>query len=402
MSVGFLDFLFQGSPPKSVTTKATSTTTVPDWMQEYIKADLSKASSIAGSPYQSYTGPRIAPLTQNQNNAYTNIANNQGNWQPALSQAMAGTAAAGNPGLDQNAFNSYLSPYIGGVLNNISTLGARNLSENLIPQINTTFTGSGQWGGSRNADFMGRAVRDTSSNILQQQASALQQSYDSAMGNYQAGQNRSLSAAGQQGALAQQLQGQGLQDAAALEAAGQSQQQQQQKNLDLGYQDFTEQRDYDKNNTNWIMSLLSGAPQQSSTTTTNNGPASVYSPSPLSTIAGSLSLLQGLKFKKGGQVPSSGAMTDRERQIMEQSVLAREYDSGATTDRERRMFEDAVPYRDVGSGSMTERDSEMMRRIIPLMKKKGGQVPALTAANENRWRTSSRPSALEMRRRARG
>lgn len=302
MASGILDFLFQGSPPPSVTSHATSTTTVPDWMQEYIKADLSKASGIAGADYQSYTGPRVAGLTANQNQAYSNIAQNQGNWQPALTQAMQGTTAASQPGLNQDAFNSYLSPYIGGVLNNISTLGARNLSENLIPQINQTFTGSGQWGSSRNANFMNNAVRDTGNNILQQQASALQSSYDSAMGNYQAGQNRSLQGAAQTGALAQQQQQMGLQDNAALEAAGQAQQAQTQKNLDQGYQDFTEQRDYGKNNANWIMSLLSGAPQQSSTSTTSTAPGSNFAPSGLAQIAGSLSLLNGLHLKRGGQV----------------------------------------------------------------------------------------------------
>lgn len=330
---GFLDFLFQGSPPPSVTNKAVSTTSVPDWMQEYIKADLSKASSIAGTPYQNYTGPRVADLTANQNQAYSQIAQNQGNWQPALTQAMQGTQAASNPALNQNDFNSYMSPYIGGVVNNIAQLGARNLSENLLPQINSTFTGSGQWGSSRNAQFMGNAVRDTNQTVLQQQNSALQSAFDSAMGNYQTGQNRALQGAAQTGQLAQQQQQMGLQDSAALEAAGQAQQGQNQKNLDLGYQDFLEQRDYDKNNTNWIMGLLSGAPQQSTTTTNSNGPASTYQPSGLATIAGGLSLLNGLKFKKGGQIPALTA---------------------------------------IASGS-----------------------------NESRWKTSSRPSALEMRRIAR-
>lgn len=304
MASGILDFLFQGSPPPSVTSSATSTTSVPDWMQEYIKADLGKANSIASSPYQSYTGPRVAGLTADQNTAYSNIASNQGNWQPALTQAQNQTTAASNPALNQSDFNSYLSPYIGGVLNNISTLGARNLSENLLPQVNSSFTGSGQWGSSRNAQFTGNAVRDTQDSILQQQASALQQSYTDAMSNYQQGQNRSLQGAAQTGALAQQQQQQGLQDAAALEASGQAQQAQTQKNYDQGYQDFTDQRDYDKNNTNWIMSLLQGTPQQSSTTSTSTGPGSTFQPSGLATIAGGLSLLNGLKFKKGGQIPA--------------------------------------------------------------------------------------------------
>lgn len=304
MSSGILDFLFQGSPPPSVTSSAQSTTTVPDWMQEYIKADLSKASGIAGQDYQPYTGPTVAPLTDAQNQAYSNISNNQGNWQPALNQAMSGTAAASNPTLDQGVFNSYLSPYTNGILNNIAQMGQQNLTENLLPSVNSSFTGSGQWGSSRHADFTNNAVRDENQTVLQQQNAALQQSYDSAMSNYQTAQGRALTGAGQEGQLASQQQAQGLQDAAALEASGQAQQAQTQKNLDQAKQDFTDQRDYGKNNTNWIMSLLSGAPQQSSTSTTSTGPGSSFSPSPLATIAGSLSLLNGLKLKRGGQVPA--------------------------------------------------------------------------------------------------
>jgi len=300
---GFLDFLFQGSPPPSVTQNATSTTTVPDWMQEYIKADLNQGNAAVSQPYQAYTGQRVAPLTTAQNQAYSNIASQQGNWQPALTQAQQQTTAASNPGLDTNAFNSYLSPYLGGVVNSIANLGQQNLTQNLLPAVNSTFTGAGQWGSSRHSDFTNQAVNNENQSVLNQQAQALQQGYDSAMSNYQTGQNRSLSGAAQTGALAQQQQQQQLQDAAALEASGQSQQNQTQQNEDVAYQDFLNQQNYQKNNASYLMSLISGAPQQTSTSTTSTGPGTSFSPSPLATIAGSLSLLNGLIGKKrGGQI----------------------------------------------------------------------------------------------------
>lgn len=297
---GFLDFLWNGKPPPSVTSNVNASTNVPDWFQEYQKGILAKGTAIAGEPFQTFPGPRLADFTGDQTQAWNQVRANQGSWQPGLTQANQYTTSAGNPMLDQNTFNSYMSPYIGGVVNRIAELGGRNLTENLLPGVNDTFTGAGQFGSRRHGEFTNRAVRDANESILGQQSLALQQAHDAAMGNYQTAQGRQLAAGEQLGALAQAQSQLGTQDAAALEAIGQTQQAQNQAGLDLAYQDFREQRDYPRTQVEWLNNILKGQtlPTQSSTTTT--GPGSNFQPSGLSQLAGIYSLLKG--FKHGGRV----------------------------------------------------------------------------------------------------
>lgn len=317
MSSGFLDFLWQGKPPPSVTKNVNSSTNLPDWFQEYTKGNLAKANAVAAEPYQTYTGPRLAGFTPQQTQAYANVSANQGNWQPAQTSALNMTTAASSPALDQGVFNSYLSPYTEGVLNRIAQLGQRNLTENLLPQVNDTFTGAGQFGSSLWGDQTARALRDANESILGQQSLALQQSYDSAMGNYQTAQNRALQGGQQMGALAQQQQQLSTQDAAALEAAGQAQQKQNQAGLDLAYQDFQEQRDYPRNQVDWINNLLHGTPTGQSTSSTSTGPGDNFQPSGLSQLAGIYSLLKGLKRggRAGGALSAKAAVHRHERNM---------------------------------------------------------------------------------------
>lgn len=91
-----------------------------------------------------------------------------------------------------NNASAYMSPYTQQVTDRIAQLGARNLSENLLPAVNKTFTGSGQFGSTRNSDFTNRAVRDTQDSILGQQAQALEAGYKTASDIYNQDASRQL------------------------------------------------------------------------------------------------------------------------------------------------------------------------------------------------------------------
>jgi hypothetical protein len=110
-------------------------------------------------------------------------------------------------------------------------------------------------------------------------------------------------AAGQQlGTLGQLGQTMGLKDLAALEAVGQTQQQQGQKNLDLAYQDFLQQRQYPQQQLSMLNALIRGLPYSTTADTSATGPANIYSPSPLAQLAGAFSLGKAFGLKKGGPV----------------------------------------------------------------------------------------------------
>lgn len=301
MSLG--SFLFEGSTPPPKVTTGNVSTAYPPWFQQYQKAAVAKADVLANQPFQQYQGPRIAGTTADQTAAYDMTRGNVGSGNELMNTAASGLATSGNPSLDSGVFNSYMSPYLSGVVDRIAELGGRNLRENLLPSIDDEFIRSGQFGSSRQGDFTARAVRDANESILGQQAQALQAGHEAAMSGYQTGMGRAMTAAQNQAALASQKQSMGLKDAAALEAIGQAQQGQTQKGLDLAYQDFVEQRDYPKENVNWINNILYGQQLPTQTSSVNASPAGYTNPSPLQQFVGTTAGLMGSGiFAKGGRV----------------------------------------------------------------------------------------------------
>jgi hypothetical protein len=112
------------------------------------------------------------------NNAsdYLNQANNVYNSATNLANASAV--------YDPNQTQVHLNPYLEGVLSEISRLGNENLFEDIIPNVNSTFVGSGQFGSDRNGDFLNNAIRNTQREILGKQGTTLKEAWDSAAGDY--------------------------------------------------------------------------------------------------------------------------------------------------------------------------------------------------------------------------
>lgn len=95
----------------------------------------------------------------------------------------------------------YMSPYQQGVLDVIAKQGARNLSENLLPQVSDAFIKAGQFGSNRMGEFGARALRDTQEAILNQQAQAAQQGYGQSLQAAQADLARQAQLAGTVGSI---------------------------------------------------------------------------------------------------------------------------------------------------------------------------------------------------------
>lgn len=174
---------------------------------KYLRQDLVGANLDAGQQLFGRAGSMdIVGAAQ----PYLNRAGSMdivGAAQPLLGKAEATTAqslaeralTAANPYLtaagqtSASQVGQYMSPYQQGVLDVIAKQGARNLSENLLPQVSDSFIKAGQFGSNRMGEFGSRALRDTQEAILREQSQAAQQGY-----------GQSLSAA--QGDLARQAQ----------------------------------------------------------------------------------------------------------------------------------------------------------------------------------------------------
>jgi hypothetical protein len=262
--MGFLNAIFGGSGSGSSTTS----TSLPDWFNAYGQ-DLFNAgrTRFLNAPYAGpYTGTRVAADNSDIEASRTGVREMQGDFQPAIDQAQGMTSSAGQL-FNQGDFNQFMSPYTEGVVNRISDLGARNLGEKLLPQLNANFISSGNWGSSQNTDFTQRAVRDTQEAILGEQAKALESGFGQSLGAYQAGQQRQLAAGAQTGALAQLQQSMGLRDAAALEEVGKDERNQAQKRADVGYGDYLEGRDWERNMLQGAANIGQGYTPPATTTT---------------------------------------------------------------------------------------------------------------------------------------
>ena len=291
---GALSYLFGGQQPSGVDTSTAQTNGLPTWYQQYLSGIAGKATQIAGDQAgMALPAQSVAGFNSDQTGAFQGVRDDQGSWQPNITAATTaasgisgdanslidsaqnsvagpaqntagdvsgyGTSAMGSVAgpasstldsvtpyansavgsvtgtgtWDSNAANQYMSPYTNDVVNNIQRLGLRNLNENLVPAVQDQFLGSGQFGSTRNADILGRTVRDASTDINGQVANALNSGYTNAQSMFTSDQAR----AQQEQQLSSQTDlnaGNLVSSTAAADATRQQQQQSLQANTDLG------------------------------------------------------------------------------------------------------------------------------------------------------------------------
>lgn len=320
--MGVLDFLFEGSPPPSTTTYGSTVENMPQWLSDYTQALIARANAVAGEGYQAYQGPRVAGFTDDQTNAFDVIRNNIGNWNDefdASKTATGGALTQSMPFFNQAAqmtpdnINQYMDPYVDNVIDRSKMEANRNWTENIMPSIENRFITSGQSGSSGHRVGLERAGRDVTEGLNSQAMAALSDAYRTAGSQYQADASRlagigqnvgqlGLQTGSQLSGLAQLQQQLAGRDASSLSMVGDTQQQQAQRNLDLAYGDFREQRDYPRQNVDWMSSIIRGIPYDRTSNTTSTGPANVYQPSPLSQLISLYGLYKDVTDKSHGGV----------------------------------------------------------------------------------------------------
>ena len=295
-------FLAEGAaiPQGSALTDMTKQSVMPDWYTNYAMDILSGQKAIANRPYEPAPMPRVAGFTPTQRQAFdmtgtaatayeplfnqaTGVAQNAANAPGALTTAQPFLTEAGQTSVSN--IGSYMNPYNEAVTNRIAELGTRNLTENIMPQIEGRYIQAGQLGfGGRGG--MGtpsgmmtdtsRAIRDTSADILGKQTEALQSGYSEAaglagtdltrFGNLattagnlaQTQQEQQLAASGALSNLGVRAQELGLTGAGALAKVGEQEQQLGQKNLDVAYADFLRQQGYPQEQINNMINTFKG------------------------------------------------------------------------------------------------------------------------------------------------
>ena len=352
-------FMAEGKaiPAGSALTDITKQTVLPDWYSKNAMDILANQRAVAARPFQEYVDasgkpiPRVADFAPDQQAGFQATRNGAFSFRPELgtastkTQDVFGRSAMGvsEPGFKQSGeyttastsptglgmaqpflgqagqtavqnIGQYMNPYMDQVIGRIGTLGARTLQEQLLPAISDQMIAAGQFGGTRQAEMTGRAIRDTMEGISAQQAQALQQGYTSAaglaqadlerqaqlaqtagglgfqqqgalarageqmgalgqqMGNmYNVDTSNQLSAAQQLAGMARQRQTQELEGAGALQQIGAQQQALAQRNLDIARSDFLERQAYPQQQIDAMTKTMQGVAPGVGTKTTEYG-----------------------------------------------------------------------------------------------------------------------------------
>lgn len=302
--------------------------TIPKEFYPYFENVLQRGEAASLEPYQAYGGQRIADTSADTTNAYGMIRNMANTGMPGTQNAMnmtqdAYNAAGGiggqgpyqfsqygysDPGtFSGQAISQYMSPYMQDVVNAQKASALEDFQMANAGRA-AQAVNAGAFGGSRFGVQQGLAERDLLARTNQIQSEGLQKSYENAqnlfekdraarmatdqaraaelarMQGSQAGENLNYAnlgldalrfqsgLAGQLSSLEQAARAGDVQAAQLLEAAGKSQQAQQQAGLDIAYQDFLRQQGYPMEQLTQYAQLLHGSPIANATSTSTSVP----------------------------------------------------------------------------------------------------------------------------------
>jgi len=269
------------------TVENTVETQLPDWITAASQGLIQKATDVANTGYNPYTGPRIADFTQDQLDSFDSIRDMQGYGKDELDSAMAGITSMEKPGeFDSAAAEKYMNPYISNVMDR-----SRQRTFDAYDQARTgreaKASAAGAFGGDRRFVTEGQAQGQMLDRLADQESQGYARAYDSAAKIFGQDANRALASnklaiegAKGIGSLANLGQNMAFQQNAALQGVGAANQGMTQAGYDLAHQDFLNQQNHPYKQMGFYSDILRGTPY---------GSTQIYSqpaPSPMSSIAG--------------------------------------------------------------------------------------------------------------------
>jgi hypothetical protein len=316
------------SQPQQVTS---TTSNLPEYARPYFENLLDRTNNVTQQQYTPYTGQRLAGQNNWTTASDTMIGNMSGaqngnlgsaraslDWTGQQADALGGYqsgyhANTFNGGtFDQNAANQYMSPYMQSVVNRQKDSAVLDFQRGQAGRDDSAIRANA-FGGSRQAIQQGLAQQGLQRQLGDIQAQGSQSAFTNAQAQFNADMGRGLTAqqytdASQQavendaqraaairagaanmglqaaqgyGTLASTGQALGLQQAQAVGQVGNRLMGRDQQGLDIGYNDFVNQRDYDRQNLNFYSGILRGTPVKADSETREYN-----NPNPLNQIAG--------------------------------------------------------------------------------------------------------------------
>ena len=264
---------------------------LPKYVRPYFERLLERTESESKREYEPYQGSRFARAGEDVTAAQQQIRDISGRGIAGLPAAQAATTAGLGRALqgmgyqadqfDSAAAQQYMSPYMQQVVDvqkERAILDAQRQGAGRAAQA----VQAGAFGGSRAAVQEGMAQEALGRQLAEIQASGQQQAFEQAQQQFErdraareSAERLGLGAAEMAGSQASNLAALGklaregdVEAAAMLEKVGRDIQREEQAGLDIAYEDFVRQRDYPREQLQFLSSILRGVPVQPSTETT--------------------------------------------------------------------------------------------------------------------------------------
>jgi len=293
--MALFDFLFKPGSPEMMPTEATQ---LPDYLQKAGANMVGAAMDVAGEDYIPYTDPRIAQFNQPQL-----LAMQQGLGMGGISTLQAQQAfdtakgAAGGP--TQAQITANMNPY----MTQVADISAQKMRDESAIQAQKLAASAAQSGGLNSTRY---AIQDAerqknlTSGIGDLYAKAQAEAYKQGVDLSKFDQEQGLKGAIGMGTLAQQQQNLGFGDVQNQLGIGQLAQGQNQRALDIAYQNFQEEKMYPKDQLNFLSGILSADPNQKAVTTNTAVSQPSFFESALGFGASAANIAAGLGWKPFG------------------------------------------------------------------------------------------------------
>ena len=308
---------YGGGGSKSAPAPAATSTVVekaefPPELRPFITDILEKAQAqeqarlAAGYPV--YPGPRIAQFTPEEKAAQAGIVSLVGSQEPTFDIAKGLTAASALEDTS-GAIQQRMSPYMQNVVD-IQKREAERGVEGRRQQLAAQGVAAGGYGGTREAFMQSELDRNLQQQLGDIQATGSQAAFQQAQQGLANLRQRQAQAGQQMAGMAPLQSGVQFKELGALAGVGEQQRQQQQKALDLGFQQFREEQTYPEASLQQYQSIIRGFPLQPTTTQTQQSilPTPSLGQQLIGMGTGALGLAGAAKtlFKEGGplkQIP---------------------------------------------------------------------------------------------------
>tara|TARA_E500000331_G_scaffold357485_1_gene419334 strand:+ start:487 stop:2667 length:2181 start_codon:yes stop_codon:yes gene_type:complete len=368
-----------GSPAPASTSTVVEKAEFPPELRPFITDILEKAQAQEQARlavgYPVFPGPRIAQFTPEERAAQAGIVSLVGAQEPTFDIAKGLTAASALEDTS-GAIQQRMSPYMQNVVD-IQKREAERGADSRRQQLAAQGVAAGGFGGSREALMQSELDRNLQQQLGDIQATGSQAAFQQAQQGLANLRQRQAQAGQQMAGMAPIQSGVQFKELGALAGIGEQNRQQQQKALDLGFQQFREEQTYPEASLQQYQSIIRGFPLQPTTTQTQQSilPTPSLGQQLIGMGTGALGLAGAAKtlFKEGGplkQIPEGNkGLSKLPTDVRNKMGFMKSGKRPKITKKQNKMYKEML-YAMLSDGKREDMNGDISE-IADIMKEKG-------------------------------